>query len=186
MYARLPAVFWDSLVPFTTYTPQHLHDHPAPRFSCDFSKQSDIRLLLYGGLDALDKIIDQQALISFAEHIDAIENNSKHSLSERLWGAYITCGQYKTLMYAVCYEYTNRSEGFRRDKVNQEMLVNGQLFDYVKKRSEFDERLSVVSELWHALLLEDYHKLDAFARTNFNQNKDRLDMLKIPYAAKQE
>ena len=48
------------------------------------------------------------------------------------------------------------------------MLVNDQLFDYVKRHSKFNERLPVLSELWHALLLEDYHKLDGFAKTNFN------------------
>ena len=180
MYALLPDIFWESKFPFTFYRPQNLHGLPEPRLGHDLERHAYIEMMLNGGLDVLDQISTQQALLTFAKRVGEIENRPSCLRHEWLWGAYIMCGMYQELMSAVCYNYTDRSEGFRKTKATQELLATGQFSEYVTKRIQFEEEMAVLCDLWHAFLLKDISRLDRYAKANLEKNMREVRERNIP------
>ena len=180
MYANLPDIFWKSKIPFTSYSARHFHNRRAPRFAHEFNKADDISALLEGGLATLDSIRTQEQLVRFALSIDSLEMRPLHAHSERLWGAYWISGMKKELMYEVCYAYTQKCEGFHRQRTNIELIENNRFNEFVPKLIAFADELSELSELWHALLLEDQAFMCRYVSDNLSQNLEQITKLGIP------
>lgn len=180
MFADLPSIFWESKVPFTTYLPKHLHGLPVPRFKDASHKEEDISLLINGGLTALNNITTQEKLIQFAINTNLIQGKSSHLHNSRFWGAYILCGMMDELMYEVCYDYTDMSEGFRRTKANDILLENRQYDKFISKYMVLNVKLSTLAALWHALLLNDHDFLAQYAQKNLTQNLEKIKNSNIP------
>lgn len=180
IYADLPEIFWQSKVPFTTFSAYNLHGVPSPRFKRDFRKENDIALLIDGGLSKLNRITTQEKLIQFHISTDIAEGRSCQSHNEWLWGAFVICGMKKELMNAVCYEYTQRSEGFRRNKTNLSLFENQKYDEYLSKFHLFYENMSGLSDLWLALLLNKDDYLEQYALDNKKRNLEQIRNSSIP------
>ena len=179
MYSELPDIFWNSKVPFTTYLPKNLHRMPVLHFEVG-SQKDDILLLMDGGLEVLDNITTQERLIEFALQTNSIQSKTAHLHNSRFWGAYIKCGMTDELMYEVCHDYTDCCEAFRRKKENITLVKNRQCVRFFENYLVFDKKMSKLSALWHALLLNDFGFLKQYAYENFQRNLKQAKVHKIP------
>lgn len=133
--------------------------------------------MLEKGLSVLDEIDTQEKMLKMRNDVMKTSMHSRiHSFD--LVAPYLVCGQIEDAFFEIDHQYTHAMVGFF--KTHDHVLGAGAAGEYIDALQSLRNRLGEATDLWTALITNEYNFIHKYLQKNFECNTALAQKYGIP------